>query len=274
MTDMPVPESAMRTFEEQFRCHLCCHDYSGQLQNTPLPQYHLNPFCTGLKEHKNKLTELCLEFDRDKVQHHLLKNHLRPFFKCCHCGMREAVFPITADGRLHGVLFAGPFQPRGTAEELMNPRTHRLPHGSRLPVLPPEQEEPFLAYGTLIASFLGLQIRKPPHVPASRREIIETYLEVNCIRDIGLADLAEVLSLTPPRASEAVKNLFGQNFCAVLREKRLEKARLLLRNSSFTMDSVARRCGFRDAAYFHRIFRKSTGMTPVRFRCENKVTEA
>ena len=274
MENRLIQEKAIRIFEEQFHCRLCCHDYSGQLQSVPLPQYHLNPFCTGLKEHKNKLTELCIEFDRDKVQHQLLRTHPRPFFKCCHCGMREAVFPIVADGKLYGVIFAGPFQPRREPEELINPQTHRLPLKLRLPVLKPEQEEPFLAYGMLIASCLALQIRKPPHVPNSRREMIEAFLETNCVRDIGLADLAETLSLTPPRASEAVRNLFGLTFCALLRKKRLEKAMLLLSNSSFTMDSVARRCGFRDAAYFHRVFRKNTGITPVRFRLENKVNEA
>ncbi|MGN0870854.1 MAG: PocR ligand-binding domain-containing protein, partial [Victivallales bacterium] len=102
MENRLIQEKAIRIFEEQFHCRLCCHDYSGQLQGVPLPQYHLNPFCTGLKEHKNKLTELCIEFDRDKVQHQLLRTHPRPFFKCCHCGMREAVFPIVADGKLHG----------------------------------------------------------------------------------------------------------------------------------------------------------------------------
>lgn len=70
MENRLIQEKAIRIFEEQFHCRLCCHDYSGQLQGVPLPQYHLNPFCTGLKEHKNKLTELCIEFDRDKVQHH------------------------------------------------------------------------------------------------------------------------------------------------------------------------------------------------------------
>ena len=144
MENRLIQEKAIRIFEEQFHCRLCCHDYSGQLQGVPLPQYHLNPFCTGLKEHKNKLTELCIEFDRDKVQHQLLRTHPRPFFKCCHCGMREAVFPIVADGKLYGVIFAGPFQPRREPEELINPQTHRLPLKIRLPVLKPEQEEPFL----------------------------------------------------------------------------------------------------------------------------------
>lgn len=83
MENRLIQEKAIRIFEEQFHCRLCCHDYSGQLQGVPLPQYHLNPFCTGLKEHKNKLTELCIEFDRDKVQHQLLRTHPRPFFKCC-----------------------------------------------------------------------------------------------------------------------------------------------------------------------------------------------
>ena len=99
-------------------------------------------------------------------------------------------------------------------------------------------------------------------------------LYIHCARSAGLDELAEALSLTPARASEAVRKLFGSSFCALLREKRLEKAKLLLRNSAFTIDSVARRCGYRDGAYFHRVFRKAAGVTPLRYRLENRAGEA
>ena len=67
-------EHAVRVFEKQFNCRLCCHDYSGQLQNVPLPHYHLNVFCTRLKERRAKLTELCIGFDRDQVQRCLMEH--------------------------------------------------------------------------------------------------------------------------------------------------------------------------------------------------------
>lgn len=269
-------EHAVRVFEKQFNCRLCCHDYSGQLQNVPLPHYHLNVFCTRLKERRAKLTELCIGFDRDQVQRCLMEHGMRPFFKCCHCGMREknAVFPVAEEEKLHGVLFAGPFHAKREGCILFSPCLPRYSAAGPLPRLDAGQEEPFLAYGMLLASSLALRIRKVPRIPGSRKEMIEAFLELNCARSAGLDELAEALSLTPARASEAVRKLFGSSFCALLREKRLEKAKLLLRNSAFTIDSVARRCGYRDGAYFHRVFRKAAGVTPLRYRLENRAGEA
>ena len=268
-------ENAMRVFERQFSCRLCCHDYSGKLQNVPLPHYHLNIYCTRLKEHREKLTELCMEFDRDQVQRRLMQQGMRPFFKCCHCGMREAVFPIAEEEKLYGVLFAGPFHMRRDADTLFSPRLPRYSVSEPLPELKRgEEEEAFLAYGMLIASNLALGTRKVQRIPCSRKEMIEAFLELNLARPIGLPELAETLSLTPARASETVGKLFGKNFCTLLREKRLEQAKLLLRNSAFTTDSIARRCGFRDGAYFHRVFRKALGMPPARYRLQNRVGEA
>ena len=265
--------NAVRIFEKQFRCRLCCHDYSGQLQNVPLPHYHLNVFCTRLKERKEKLTDLCIDFDRNQVQRHLMEQGTRPFFKCCHCGMLEAVFPVAEAEKLYGVLFAGPFQARRITGALVNPGSYFL-QAEHLPELKREEEDPLFAYGALLAANLALRMRKQPQIPHSRKEVIEAFLELNCTRDIGLSELADTLSLTPARASEAVKKLFGRNFSVLLRERRLEKAKLLLRNSAFTIDSIASRCGFRDGTYFHRVFRKETGATPVRYRSENRVEEA
>ena len=267
-------ENAIRVFERQFCCRLCCHDYSGQLQNVPLPHYHLNVFCTRLKEHRQKLTELCMEFDRDQVQHRLMQRGILPFFKCCHCGMREAVFPVADEEKLYGVLFAGPFRTRRDTDTLYSPRLPRYSVSEPLPELKREQEESFLAYGMLLASNLALRTRKAQRIPCSRKEMIEVFLELNLAHPVGLPELAETLSLTPARASEAVGKLFGRNFCSLLREKRLEQAKLLLRNSAFTMESIARHCGFRDGTYFHRVFRNATGMTPVRYRMENRIGEA
>lgn len=47
--------------------------------------------------------------------------------------------------------------------------------------------------------------------------------------------------------------------------QRIARAKLLLRDTGLSIAEVARHLGFRDAAYFSRVFRKMTGLSPSHF---------
>jgi len=51
-----------------------------------------------------------------------------------------------------------------------------------------------------------------------------------------------------------------------LQSLRLERAMVLLSDSNLPMKDIARRCGFRDAAYFSRVVQKKTGFSPLALR--------
>lgn len=272
-------KESVAAFESKFNCRLCLHDYTGQLSAEAMPFYHRNPFCTKLKSRKKNLTAVCVNFDRHTVPQFAMTHANRPFFKICHCGMTEGVFPILLEKRLCGAVFAGPFQPLEKQEQddsiLRAPLTFPADApGNNLPVFPEKERSFFLAFGSLIASYTALCIEKPVLFSGSRKELIEAFLQANYASPAGLNELAETLHLTPARASEAVKKHFGKGFSRLLQEKRLEEAGILLTNSSFTIEILSKRCGFHDPAYFHRVFRRFYGMTPDEFRHKNAVTEA
>ena len=73
-------------------------------------------------------------------------------------------------------------------------------------------------------------------------------------QNVGLDDAAELLGLTPARASEKIKREFGRNFAVLLTEHRLKTACLLLENSMFTIEQIARQSGFSCGSYFFRLF--------------------
>ena len=262
---------AAAAFEEQFHCRLCLHDYTGRLPHDLLPSYHLNPFCTALKLHRKKVDRQCVAFDGGTVQEQLAATHAF-LLKRCPCGLLEGVFPVLADDRLAGCIFAGPFGGSTGGKRdlriLESPVTERerRKFSEPLPDLPRNLKR-FQIYGELLAAFLPLLAQEQRSVlPLGEREQIERFLEQHFHRNVGLSDAAELLSLSPARASDRIRRLFGKGFCQLLREYRLNSARKLLARSCFPVEMIAVRCGFRDGAYFHRVFRRETGLTPVMYR--------
>lgn len=71
---------------------------------------------------------------------------------------------------------------------------------------------------------------------------------------------------------EHISRLFHKNFgltpVEYLNAKKMERAKMLLRNPRLSIAEVAYQSGFRDSGYFIRKFREQTGLTPGRYRCE------
>ena len=49
-------------------------------------------------------------------------------------------------------------------------------------------------------------------------------------------------------------------------KKRIEKAKLLLETTDIPIKEIVEMLGFYDAAYFYKVFEKSTSLTPKQYR--------
>lgn len=58
----------------------------------------------------------------------------------------------------------------------------------------------------------------------------------------------------------------GYSFASWLNSLRVEYAKQLMKeHPDWSLDSIAGRCGFTERSYFHKVFKKMTGLTPVQF---------
>jgi YesN/AraC family two-component response regulator len=78
----------------------------------------------------------------------------------------------------------------------------------------------------------------------------------------ALADLYGIHSYT---LSRAFKQIIGQNFVDYLTEVRLKRAKQLIEETDGRINEIAEQVGYQ-ASYFNRIFKKSEGITPSRYR--------
>lgn len=92
------------------------------------------------------------------------------------------------------------------------------------------------------------------------------YLNRHLAEEISLEDLARRLGCHPTYLSNAFSRKFGIPPRSYLLKRRVEQAQQLLWHGDAPLKEVASLCGFGDVYYFHRSFKKLTGMTPGEYR--------
>jgi AraC family transcriptional regulator len=91
---------------------------------------------------------------------------------------------------------------------------------------------------------------------------IESHLEA----DLTIARLAKVASLSPFHFARAFKSAVGQAPHRYVVARRIERAKELLKRADRSLLDVAIALNFTTQANFTRAFRRSTGLTPGRYR--------
>jgi AraC family transcriptional regulator len=96
--------------------------------------------------------------------------------------------------------------------------------------------------------------------------LVTEYIDASFRKPISLDDLAGLAGLSRFHFSRAFARSTGRSPMAYVRERRLEEAKALLRDTEHTLDEIAARVGFRAAGSFTQAFARSVGMTPSTYR--------
>jgi len=214
---------------------------------------HLTPFCLETKKTRN---QKCKECDLALIPS-LCVSPRRSFFHVCHAGATELIIPVFLEHRLSAIIYIGQFRTgrEGPAE---------------LPLIRPATQRYLLGLAPLLAAYIEQRLRTLRFARESsseyRRETILKYLSAHLDQRPDLRALADHLGLSPTRTAHVVVEATGKSFVALRDQFRLERAKDLLQTTYFKVSQIAEECGFTSANYFHRFFRKQTGISPAAFR--------
>lgn len=107
-----------------------------------------------------------------------------------------------------------------------------------------------------------LNKRDPDDFPSALRQYIQSHLQERPT----LEDAARHMCLSRTQFAHRVKTETGKTFVALLNEYRIETAQKLLRNSDWTITTIATFLGYRSPHYFQILFLERTGVTPGQYR--------
>ena len=108
--------------------------------------------------------------------------------------------------------------------------------------------------------------RPSPDLPPRRMHRVLEYIEAHLGAELTLAELAAVACLSPCHFSGSSKELVGVGPQRYTVQRRVERAKILLRHGKENLAAIAATVGFADQSHFAAAFRRETGTTPGRFR--------
>lgn len=98
-------------------------------------------------------------------------------------------------------------------------------------------------------------------------ETVKSYIQKNYLKEMELQRLADIVYLTPSYLSKLFKTTTGETITDYIISVRIERAKeLLLKAPSLKTYEVGEQVGYPDPAYFNKVFKKVTGLTPKEYR--------
>ncbi|WP_372662442.1 response regulator [Cohnella sp.] len=100
---------------------------------------------------------------------------------------------------------------------------------------------------------------------------IKAYLESHYHENIQLDQLAERFDLSPSYISHLYSKSTGQTILEYVTLLRIQKAKQLLRESSFKISKISDNVGYDNQRYFCSVFKKHVGISPGQYREEHMI---
>ena len=96
--------------------------------------------------------------------------------------------------------------------------------------------------------------------------LIDNVISQNYGRKLTLSEIAKEMFLSERQVSRLIKKHYKLTFSEVLRDRRLEIASCLLRDTNKSIDEIREMVGFESQSGFFVSFKKKFGKTPLAFR--------
>jgi AraC family L-rhamnose operon regulatory protein RhaS len=108
---------------------------------------------------------------------------------------------------------------------------------------------------------IGSRARLHPAVRST-----QAYLEANLHQTLTLGSVARAMGVSASHLSALFATQCGVGPMHYLQRLRMERACWLLSNPYLRIHEVSETCGYEDVNYFTRLFRRSLGISPGRWR--------
>ncbi len=101
-------------------------------------------------------------------------------------------------------------------------------------------------------------------------QIVMDHIEMNIEEEIPLSSLAQLTGYTEYYLSRTFKNETGVSINRYIASAKIKRAKLLLDTTDLSVKEIAEKLGFSSETYFSMVFKKEEGISPAKYRSQNR----
>ncbi|TBL79755.1 response regulator transcription factor [Paenibacillus thalictri] len=120
--------------------------------------------------------------------------------------------------------------------------------------------------------YRGIELKYELQGGIHKEEILHAvdYIDQHLHMDLRAADIASKIGVSRSYFSTIFKEATGSSLISFISDRKLERAKELLKVTSFRSEEIAEKVGIADAKYFSKWFKKCVSLTPGQFRNQTK----
>jgi len=100
----------------------------------------------------------------------------------------------------------------------------------------------------------------------TRLQQVLDYIQTHLDRDLSLAELAEVINISPTYFASLFKQAIEISPHQYVIQRRVERAKVMLSKTDLAIADIALQVGFSSQSHLNQQFKRLTGMTPKQVR--------
>ena len=227
-------------------------------------------FCRAVHEDKSERLA-CMECDKKACMRAFTDK--KTYIYECRYGLSEAVSPLYNFGTLTGFLMMGQVAKNEDAVRLAEDKLTALcksksaagEAAAKIPLIRTDMMSSYVKIMTICAQYLTLSNALIGNKLSVSQKAMK-YIDDNFDRKITAKEICNYASCSKSTLFSNFKKSYGVAVNEYINEKRLGKARLLLREGNESIATIALDCGFSDQSYFSKVFSAKYGITPTEYR--------
>ncbi len=233
----------------------------------------ISSFCKIIRNDPaiNNLCKSCDNMAYEKVN---ISNNL--YLYTCHAGLVEAIAPIKNHNILIGYVMIGQMLYDDNLEsrwlttldycKRFNIDTSCLKQVFfELPTFSPDKIKAMVKIMQALAAYIWLD--KLVSIDRESLSIqIENYIHSHLAEPISISCICNALGIGKTTLCHTVKNNFKCTLVELVRLKRIEEAKQLLKTTDSSISDIGSQIGISDYNYFSRVFKQAVGLSPTKYR--------
>lgn len=234
---------------------------------------HSCSFCAHLKA-SPIIRKYCMQSDADAFDRCRKKGEMVIYH--CHAGLVEAAAPIKDNGVTIGFIMIGQVSDHDNSDTMVcNLREVCRKYNVYDPSLEPDiqsityKSPPQIQAAAKILEACTLYVVLKELVLYEKEQFVSrlnSYIDQHVSEAIPITELSEAFHVSRSKLYEMATHYLGIGLAEYILERRIQLAKIQLRDTNLPITEIAFGVGFSDYNYFCRVFKRKTGYSSKDFR--------